>query len=564
MASSVSRHNIFHLSDSNCEKGCGLQYGISQAFDQVVLEQQKVKASKSQIKPQTFDDPNDQNYYKHMLEDVMVKTFTDDDEQKIFRKSLEGMKTNYSDILEGQERTMFYSPTAFNFSSRIGKDETCVPDALDEMKISLESKQQPSPKDERNLRKIRDHLRKLRPELAEQEFVDALACFFYSQRGIFIHSLKLDDHLKVLTNKAREHRRQNKNIGFGLTDFEKKLTEQLNISNQILVDTADTVVTHLLKNPKAKNKRKINGKVVRDSIDEQLKGNDRMYATKLFKPAKNYTIDEVRDGVMLGKFESECRVSGENDVFIMLPDCKLILCVEIKRHMKCKDEKTTFLSAPNMDRNMMSASRQLKKNALFFSSKNGAILSPDWRFAKVCAISPSVYYQDKICINCKRFILTSDIVKTPGRLEKWWKETGLSDRVNTFDQKSKDDSYKEFQLFFNRLVCMSSVRMVPDPYRTWTHVQGNKQHHHMGAGHTQALRDTHKKAATDDLEFEEVLNAAHHAYKILFFTKEQMAILTTDSFPAAIFVADFGAGNKLKYTSKGIQISSDHNTLNII
>ena len=36
---------------------------------------------------------------------------------------------------------------------------------------------------------------------------------------IFIHSLKLDEHLKVLTNKAREHRRQNKNIAFELTDY---------------------------------------------------------------------------------------------------------------------------------------------------------------------------------------------------------------------------------------------------------------------------------------------------------------------------------------------------------
>ena len=78
------------------------------------------------------------------------------------------------------------------------------------MKLSLEAKQQRTPRDERNLQKIRDHLRRLRPELAEQEFVDALACFFYSQRGIFIHSLKLDDHLKVLTNEARKYRRQNK------------------------------------------------------------------------------------------------------------------------------------------------------------------------------------------------------------------------------------------------------------------------------------------------------------------------------------------------------------------
>merc|ERR1719422_1055148 len=104
---------------------------------------------------------------------------------------------------------------------------------------------------------------------------------------------------------------------------------------------------------------KINGRVVLESIKAQLKGNDRMYIMKLFKPSKDYTIDQVREGVMLGKFESECRVAGENDLFIMLPDSKLILCVEIKRHMKCKDEHTKSTSSSHIDRNMISASKQL-------------------------------------------------------------------------------------------------------------------------------------------------------------------------------------------------------------
>ena len=73
-----------------------------------------------------------------MLEDVMVKHFDGEDEQKIFRKSLEGMKLNYPEILDGQENNMFYCPTSFNFSSRIEEDETCVPDGLDEMTISKE------------------------------------------------------------------------------------------------------------------------------------------------------------------------------------------------------------------------------------------------------------------------------------------------------------------------------------------------------------------------------------------------------------------------------------------
>ena len=425
------------FSDMKCEKSCGLQYGVSETFNQIVLEQQKIKRSKANIKPNTFDDPKDEIYYRHMLQDIMIKIFDSDDEQKIFRKSLIGMNDNYPEILKGLETNMFYCPSSFNFSSRIKNDESCVPDALDYMKASLEGKQNLTNQEKQNLKKIREHLQILRPGLAEKEFVDALACFFYKQRGIFIHSLKLDDHLKVLTNKAREFRRQNKCIGFGLTDFEIKLAEQLNISSQTLVDTADTVVTHLLAKPKARNPTRINGKVIRESIDEKLKGNDRMYTTKLFKPANEYTINEVRDGIMLGKFESECRVAGENDLFVMLPDSQLILCVEVKRHMKCKDEDTKLASIPNIDRNMISASQQLRKNAHFISSKHGAILSQGWRFAKICAISPSVYSPDKICSNCQKFILTSNTVKTPEKLEKWWKDTGLSNRSYQLDKKSK-------------------------------------------------------------------------------------------------------------------------------
>ena len=59
-ASSINLDSSIQASDKNCKKSCGLQYGISDVFAQMVLEQQKLKASKSHIKPQTFDEPNDQ------------------------------------------------------------------------------------------------------------------------------------------------------------------------------------------------------------------------------------------------------------------------------------------------------------------------------------------------------------------------------------------------------------------------------------------------------------------------------------------------------------------------
>ena len=368
-------------SDKNCLKTCRLQYGVSEVFEQILQEQQKVKASKSHINPQIFSDPNDQKTYKHMLDDVMIKTFDSPDEETVFRTALEGMNRNYSEILKGKEQNMFYAPTAFNFDSRIG-EESNVPDVLDQLQSSLESKANLTPKEQKNLKKIRLHLQNLKPQLAEQQFVDALACFFYQQRGIFIHSLKLDQHLKTLTEKARHHRKQNTKIGFGFTDLEKKLKEQFNISDQHLKDKSDTIANHLLGQNQVTVGQNIKGRAVRSAIGHQFKDNERLYTMKLFKVGTDYTLNEVKEGIKLGIFESECHVAGENDLFIMIPDSKLILCVEVKQHMKCK-------TGQKIDHQMRSASSQLKKNAKFFSSMHGAILSPGWQFIKVCAISPT-------------------------------------------------------------------------------------------------------------------------------------------------------------------------------
>ena len=576
MASSYPQ--IEDISDKNCERSCNLEYGISENFNQNVIQQQYIKASKAHIQPKLFDDPKEQANHTHMMDDVMLKIFDDLSEKKIFQKALEGMASNYPKILQGTEKNMFYCPTVFNFDSRIGTIETSVPDLLDEMKAPLEARQISSLRQTEsqgrsvnritkaiswiknkigisrqncfpltqqellNLRAIQNHLRRLRPQLAEQEFVDGLASFFYQHRGIFIHSLKLDEHLKVLTDKAKLYRRQNKSSGFELTDLEKKLAEQFNISAQSLNGFADGIVKHIVAHFNVTGNQPVNGRIVRQAIDDQLTGSEQMYVKKLFKLRQDYSIDEITKGCKLGKFESEIHFAGETDLLIMLPDSKLILSIEIKRHMKCKDPNSETKQTSRIDRNMKSASSQLNKNGGFISSRHGAILSPGWKFVKICAISPSFNSSEKICKNCHRFILTSAILRTPGGLEKWWEETGLAERTKKYDQKTKDEAYTEFQLFFNRLVCLSSVRVVPDPLHTWNQIQGDNPHH-MSAGHTRAAQGAPNQDLGRDVDVGDILNRSHDAYKVLFFNKEQMALLTADNLFHALFMCDFGAGN---------------------
>ena len=530
-------------SDKNCVESCNLKYGISEAFNKTVIEQQNVKASKAHIIPNLFNDPEEQAKFKHLIKDPLFKILDNGSAKQVFQKALEGMEKNYPKILSGTEKNMFYCPAAFNFDSRIGSKETSVPDVLDGMKASLETKQNLTPQEEANLKVIRNHLQKLRPQMAEQEFVDALACFFYQQRGIFIHSLKLDQHLKVLTDITKMNRRQNKNYRLAMTDLEEKLAEHLQISQQKLSNFANVIVEHLKTDLNVSNIQQIKGRLVRKAVDEKLKGNENMYVKKHFKAGSDYSIEEVMDGVKLGKFQCECEFAGENDLLIMLPDSKLILCIEIKRHMSSTTQMDSCSNErQSIDRNMKYASRQLTKNAKFLSLRHGAILSPEWRFAKICAVSPIFNKSERICNNCQRFILTSDILKTQVGLDKWWKENGLADRARHFSTKEKAYGYNEFQLFFNRLVCLSSVRVIPDPFHTWTQVQGDNPHH-MSAGHTKAPLNAQAQYASGFDGIKDVLNHSHNAFKVAFFNKDQISLLTSDKLFDVIFMCDFGAGN---------------------
>ena len=87
----------------------------------------------------------------------------------------------------------------------------------------------------------------------------------------------------------------------------------------------------------------------------------------------------------------------------------------------------------------------------------------------------------------------------------------------TLDQMAKDEAYIEFQQFFYRLICLSSVRVVPDPFHTWAQIQG-RDDHHMTAGHTEATADEITMATSGDVDIEKLLRSPHTAFKTLFFS----------------------------------------------
>ena len=64
----------------------------------------------------------------------------------------------------------------------------------------------------------------------------------------------------------------------------------------------------------------------------------------------------------------------------------------------------------------------------------------------------------------------------------------------------------------------------------------------MTAGHTEATADEIAMATSGDVDVETILKSSHSAFKTLFFNKDQQALLTTDKYPYAVFLCDFGAG----------------------
>ena len=215
----------------------------------------------------------------------------------------------------------------------------------------------------------------------------------------------------------------------------------------------------------------------------------------------------------------------------MLPDRKLIICIEVKRHMK-KDEGVVH---DNLDGNLRCASNQLKKNADYTSRIHGAILSPGWKFVKVAAISPYVYNQGKICPTCNLFVITTDTINQPGGIEKWWENTGLG-KIEELDAKSKQEAYNDFLRYFNRLVNLSAVRVLPDPFRSWEQIQGQNPRH-MASGYTIAT----PLSTSGLLSVKNLLNRPHDAYKVISFNKDQETLLSND-IPFVVFYNDFGAG----------------------
>ena len=548
---STKYKHVANFYDKYCKKSCSLRLGFSTEFENRIKSHQH---GKSCIRNSTLhdentvtavsDDPLQKIKFQSILNDPVFKSLNHPTDHDIFRVALQGMERNYPTILNGQQKHLMRCPTAFNYDSRIKSNESSVPETLEKRKKILEENVNRNVQEEKDLKVIKDHLSRIQPQISEGEVFTAFEKFFHNQRGILIHSFKLDSHLKVFIDKAYQEKTSNDDSSFKFSPLEQRIANALNIEMQELQAEGMAVLERL--NPVMDKSKDglVNGFQIHKIIDETLIGDVRSKAKSKFHMTKEYTKGQIMRAVRLSKFESICKLSGENDFFVILPDRKLMLSVEVKRHMKSNDDQ----NHRHIDGNLKCASDQLLKNADYTAHVHGEILRPGWKMAKVAVISPHVYKKEKICPTCSHFILTTDMLKEPNGLKKWWKMTSL-EKVKELNGKSKQDAYDDFLKLFFRLVMLSAVKIIPRPFNSWQQIQGNNPRH-MSAGYT----ESEKHLTTNELNrmgsgirsFNEILQRPHDAYKVICMNEDQEALLVND-IPFVVFLNDFGAGTRVYF-----------------
>ena len=194
-----------HLTDKYCNQSCGLMLGCSETFKKHLINFNSIKSIRKNIPFELYDSPSKQHKFKEILNDDILKMLSvSSTEIQIVQKALEGMERNYSKILSGEQSQLFIYPSMFYYDSRVGANETLNPDLLEKEKSRLEGVENRNRESEKTLDDIQNYLKRIKPQISEQEFFDAFVTLFFSSRGICIHSLKMDSYLSIFIEKAQK------------------------------------------------------------------------------------------------------------------------------------------------------------------------------------------------------------------------------------------------------------------------------------------------------------------------------------------------------------------------
>lgn len=529
---------------------------------------------------------------KNINIDRIETVFNEQYQQNILQKRAQGMKQYYDGVTDGSKKTLNVFPAVFNFDSRIKEYNTVVLEQLEEMKKQLgrgdakefeytqnlikdlqyqahgdkfpgvvihsviDSSVELSNDTKKELKKhfteidfydkdeieklvyqyelesIKKFWEKIRPQSAESDVFTRLITLLFNQRGLMLHSLKLDVFLQIFTDEARRFRKANK-LSFKLTSLEEKIADALNLTQKELNKTAHDVIFELHASNQKPKYSSTDISIAINSLREWHE-NLKTKAKNKFKANTTYCETDIEDAVKLSKFEHSATYPGEIDFFTILPDLQLLMQVEVKCDLSY-DLHTSSTSQKKKNRNLKSAAKQMTMYSDHIAEVHGSVLSDNWDYLKVAAILPNVKNQEDLCNHCRLFLLTDDNM-TQENMSVWWNQLGLSDSVDA-SVFTKQHCYQEYLHLFNRLVNLSAIAVHANAnYDGWKEIQGANPRH-ISAGMTQA-----SGPRSTNLLLKQVLERPHDAYKVLYFSPEQQALLSTDEINHVIFFCDFGAG----------------------
>ena len=544
--------------DSNCK--CHLKLGLSSEFSNM-------------MKPSS------------MATDPIDSIFQAPTEQTTLNKRFQGMMDNYKDVQDGSKKSVTCYPAGFNFDSRIKEFNTVVIKQLDQIKKNMEDRTPGRSADadqvtqnlqsvshqhalylgkdikveigmctgiskkakktlenqfddfglfdekdiknkidlvahETEIETIKDFLRTIKPQDSERRVYERILSLFANERGLLLHSMTTEVYLQVFVKDAWQQRKANKN-GMELSDLEEKIVKALNITNDL--DNAAKQVLSDLKSSGLSSPYQLND-VIRRIDNNKIFHHDLRQKMKRKLKSKS-TIDDnfICDALRLATYEHESKFPGELDLLGIFPDLQVILHVEVKSN-QAENKKN--------DNNLKDASEQMTRYANHIAKRHGPVLSEKWSYCKVAAIVPGVVKENDVCAHCRHFLLTDKELHNETSMRAWWESLFLY-KNDSQNESVRDQCYKEFLMFFNRAVNLSSIGRKINVFNAWKEIEGENQPP-VVAGFTSTTGDVSS--------FQDILTRAHDAFKTIYFTPEQMSLLSPKDFFRVLLLADFGAG----------------------
>ena len=532
--------HIDPASDSQCDPvNCNKRLGSSDIFTHAILKNASSAPSVQSTPSNSFAVFNDLLNHFHQLDSSLTNIF--ETEHAIVESMKNSVSSQYQDVLNGQQDKLIIIPPRFHYNTDIS-----IQGLEDRIKAERD-KQGQSQYDEGEIKKMENVVQKVKGDAAENVVYSALEKLWYRERGLLLHSFKPEHLLSQLTQRAKAQRTNSRSLNF--TKLEEKLAEILNIDTR---DEAKEIIKSVKQgNP---NVTKLGEKPLiraleKQDIEKQKRGVLISTLQRISKSMNNtnYSFVEAEKAVSIGLLHHFLKSdTGEMDYLGILADHKLLFNIEVKYQISDKKKKATNL--------LSKASNQTKHREEYLARVFAPLFSIGWRLIKIAIVIPGTLDDDSNCQHCKKYTINS---KSLDDIESWWRQTLLEMKA---PMTSSWSDYMEYLRFFE--LAVSSISTASH-LSAWTRIVGIKNNLPLSAGYTPVQGTFFKLiraklssksmqgSSSSKLTLEDAMLKFHDAEKLLFFSGQQLSLLSASHFLSVILWGDYGTGKFLVHFKKG-------------